>query len=431
MKGPWLDSEMSRRLISLVLAAILVLSTGPVGADPIVDLIAAGRIAEAQALLDATNPSEADRAFFRGRVLKANGQYAEAIAVFRSILRSDPTYINARRELAHTLLLNGEFDAAAHHFESLLQTDSDRDLRKGYRRFLDMIEREQPFGFSTQLALLPSSNVNRGSSNEIFQPDDPDRGPFDITSQAESGIGLLFGLSGYYRWPIAGRDRIVFDWGVNLAKYDNKIHDSATLRFGMTYERRLADYQWSIGPYARRTWRKDNDHNQAFGLRFSTDRRLTQASSLFVEARYEERRYDKSSTLDGPFMSGQVGLVASARADLTFVTGLRLSHSAPEALYQSYDGAAVFGRVIREWPGGLTTGLGLEVGLRDYKDLFPQTTRERQDEFLNINLTLQNNTINWRGFTPVLFCSHQINSSNVAFYDYDASECQIGFSRNF
>ncbi|MEM7615002.1 MAG: hypothetical protein AAF245_08135, partial [Pseudomonadota bacterium] len=40
----------------------------------IVDLIAAGRTDDAAALLETTNPSAADRQFFQGRVLKAEGQ---------------------------------------------------------------------------------------------------------------------------------------------------------------------------------------------------------------------------------------------------------------------------------------------------------------------------------------------------------------------
>lgn len=397
----------------------------------LVDLVATGQVAEAQALLEETNPSPEDRAFLRGRVLKANGQFEAAIAVFRSILQRVPTYINARRELAHTLLLHGDFRAASHHFRALLQVDPDPRMRQSYHIFLSEIDREQPLGIAGHFAMLPSTNINRGTMNTVFDPGNPNIPPSRITSRAASGVGLLLGLSGYLRHPLSRTDRLVFDWSVTGRGYEDAIHNSATLSLGARYQRRAVQYQWFVGPYARKTWREDDDDNSAIGLQAGLDRRIGARTSVFVQTSYEERTYPDAAPLDGPFFSGSGGVAFSPRPDLTFVGGVRLDESRPNALHQNYTSGAVFGRVIKQWPGGLTTGMSFEIGTRDYKDTFPLTSRTRGDEFLRIDASFQNANLDWRGFTPVLTCSHTVNRSNIAFFDYDVSECQIGLTRNF
>lgn len=84
-------------------------------------MIANGRTHEAFALLLTTDPSVEDLMLFQGRVLKADEQFASAISIFRKILEGEPRYINARRELAHTLLLNQELEASEFHFRELLR----------------------------------------------------------------------------------------------------------------------------------------------------------------------------------------------------------------------------------------------------------------------------------------------------------------------
>lgn len=152
-------------------------------------LISTGQIEAARIVLEAQSPSEADRLFFEGRVLKAQRKFPEAIRVFRQVLQIDPNYINARRELAHTLLLNRDYGPAEYHFDALLQIDQNEQMRDGYRGFLNVIEQNKPVGFSGYFSLLPSTNVNRGTANTVF---DTTLGQFviDPNSQAESGVGV-------------------------------------------------------------------------------------------------------------------------------------------------------------------------------------------------------------------------------------------------
>ncbi|MEM8658043.1 MAG: surface lipoprotein assembly modifier [Pseudomonadota bacterium] len=397
----------------------------------IVDLIAAGRTDDAAALLETTNPSAADRQFFQGRVLKAEGQFDAAIAQFRDILQGEPGYLNARRELAHTLLLNGEFAAAEFHFRTLLRIDTDDALREGYWQFLDIIARERPFGLSAQFALIPSTNVNRGSARAIFDPKNPNIPPLRITSQGEAGVGLLLGVSGFYRAPLGPRTRWTFDWGLQGRKYQDHTHDTATNSLRLGLDHRLTRTRLTFGTFSRATWRQDEDHNLALGVDAGIERSVGQRTTLFANTLTEARRYPNASQSNGPFYASQLGLSYALRPDLRLTLGASFDASRPESRHQAYDGYALFGRASKSWGGGLQTVLGLEAGLRDYKEDFPLTTFRREDEFYRIDATLRASRWSIRGFMPTTTCSYTRNISNVAFYDYDVAECRASFVRRY
>ena len=126
-------------------------------------LISTGQIEAARIALEAEDPSQADRVFFEARILKAQGRLPEAINAFRQVLQIDPNYINARRELAHTLLLNRDYGPSRFHFLQLLKIDPNDQMRNGYREFINVIDQRKPVGFSGYFSILPSTNVNRGT----------------------------------------------------------------------------------------------------------------------------------------------------------------------------------------------------------------------------------------------------------------------------
>ena len=128
----------------------------------------------------------------------------------RRILESTDPGIN---ELAHTFLLAGELDIAEFHFRRLLDVDPEPAMHPVYRRYLAVIARNKPVGISGSMALVPSSNVNRGSSLIEFE-DDFGRAVISEDSRAQSGTGLQLGLSGYVRRIIDRDSRLTFNWAL-------------------------------------------------------------------------------------------------------------------------------------------------------------------------------------------------------------------------
>ena len=413
-----------------VLSATSLRAEAPSDGD-VVNMIAAGRTHEAHALLLTLDPSAEALMLFEGRVLKADGRFADAIVVFRKILEGEPGYINARRELAHTLLLNHELEASEFHFRELIRSDTDAPLREGYWRFLQVIENARPSGLRTQFALLPSTNVNRGSSRTVFDPGIPNIPPLRITNQGEAGVGVLLGLSGFYRQSLGDQSGWSLDWGLQGRKYRDEIYDSATASLRLGVHHRQNQTHWSFGTFARQIWRKDEDDNVTIGLDAAVERYVSDRHSFFVNAVVEERQYPHSAGSDASFYSSQEGLRFTPAADKQLTFGARFDANRPDTRHQGYDGHALFGRASKSWSGGIKTDIGLEIGSRDYRADFPLTADQRDDDYYRIDATLLTPRWSIYGFTPTTSCAYTRNYSTIAFYDYDVAECQMRFVRRY
>ncbi|WP_208352345.1 surface lipoprotein assembly modifier [Pseudaestuariivita rosea] len=425
------------RLIFICITALLVTaaSAGPSRAQSLdqqlVTLIAQNRLAEAEALLNTTNPTPTDRQFFQGRIHKANGRYDQAIATFQDILARDPDYLNARRELAHTLLLDRQYGASARQFRLLLRIDQNETMQAGYRTFLRVIENERPFGVGVSFALLPSTNINRATTNETFDPDVPTLPTLQIDGEATSGTGVLFGLNGFYRHRLSERDRLIFDAGLTARRYPDDIFDSTTRVAALTFERRERTYGWALSAYQRNTETEDDDDNIATGLSFGLNRQIGPKTVLSLSALQEYRSYLTTDTLDGGFLSTGIGLSYDLQPNLTLAAGTRLSQYSARSDAQAYVGRAFFGRATRTWDNQTEIGLGLEIGERDYAGDYPLTTRARADDYYRVDITLSNRRLNWRTFTPHLRCAYTDSTSNIEFFDYTVTECELTLRRTF
>jgi|AntRauTorckE5430_2_1112549.scaffolds.fasta_scaffold03328_4 tetratricopeptide (TPR) repeat protein len=393
-------------------------------------LISTGQIEAARSALEAENPSEADRVFFEARVLKAQRRLPEAIKVFRQVLQIDPNYINARRELAHTLLLNRDYSPAQYHFDALLLVDQNDQMRDGYRRFLNVIDQNKPIGFSGYFSLLPSTNVNRGTTNTVF---DTTLGQFviDPNSQAESGVGAQLGVSGYFRHLTSPTSRIALNWSLSGTKYEEKRYNSAVGNTALSYEQITGSGRWFLSSYYRKTWREDNAGNDARGLRFGLTHRLNDQNQISFSLSHEYRDYAIQDYQDGTFSSASASISHQINPSLSISGGLGFERGSPEADHLQYNSSKLFLGLAKSWEGGLQTSFGFEYGQRDYVGVYPLTTSARYDDFYKISIGVQHSRIDVRGFTPQLSCSHTINQSNVAFFDYDATECQATISKNF
>ena len=399
-------------------------------AQSISQLINKGHIEAAQRQLEQSNPSDIDRLFFRGQVLKATRHFAQAVTVFREILRQDPQHLNARRELAHTLLLAGQYDTAKFHFDQLLEIDRNEAMRGGYSHFLNVIAQNKPVGISGYFAMLPSTNINRGTNNTVF---DTTLGRFviDPNAQAASGVGIGLGASGYFRHLMTPQSRLVLNWGLSGIRYDDSSYNSATGIVSVSYEQITDKGRWLLTPYTRYTWREDDAGGRANGLRFSLDQRVSNENRIGFSLSHEYRSYPEESYRDGGFTSARINLHHQINPSLSLNGGVGIERSTPNAAHLRYGAYKLFGGLSKAWKGGLHTSFGIEAGRRDFVGIYPLTTSPRDDAFYGLKFSTHNTRINYAGFTPRLSCFYVNNRSNVAFYDYTATECQMTLSRNF
>lgn len=380
--------------------------------------------------MESQNPSRADRVFFDGLVLKAHRRYNQAIHAFRHVLQIDPNYINARRELAHTLLISRNYGPARFHFEELLKIDRNDKMRDGYRGFLNVIDQNKPNGISGYFSFLPSTNINRGTTNTVF---DTNLGQFviDPNSQATSGVGIQMGVSGYFRRLTSPTSRISLNWGLSGIRYEERIYNSTTANLAIAYEKVTRSGRWSVSPFVRKTWREDAASNTARGIGFDTGHRLNGRSRLNFSGSLERRDFADQGYQNGMFSTASISLSHQITPSLSVSGGFGFERSTPQAEHLQYNGRKIFTNFSKAWEGGLQTSFGVEYGQRAYVGEYPLTSAPRDDDFYKINFGVLHSKIDIQGFSPRLSCSHNLNRSNVAFYDYTTTECQAVISRNF
>lgn len=396
----------------------------------LVRLVQIGEFDSAHILLSESPHDRADKLLLDGRISKVQGQLPEAIRQFRQALQLAPGFLIAKRELAHTLLLTQDYGAAEHHFNALLRSDRNEHMRAGYMRFLNVVRQNKPIGFSGYFSFLPSTNINRGTTNTIF---DTVLGDFiiDPETRAASGVGLQIGASGYFRHVANQSSRYTLNWSVSSSRYKEDGYNSTIANLGLSYESVTRSGNFVITPYYRKTWRQDDTGNEAFGLQLALTRRISDQSQLRFSLGHELRNYSVQNYQDTSITTGSFNLGYQINPSVSLSGGFGFERNRPNAEHLQYDSYRVFANLSKSWKGGLQTSFGIETGYRNYVGDYPLTTFARDDDFYKISIGVQHTRIDINGFTPHLLCSHTINRSNVAFFDYKATECQAAISRNF
>lgn len=393
-------------------------------------LISLGQIEAARAVLDSQSPDRAERLFFDARVLKAQNRLPEAIATFRQVLLADPDHLNARRELAHSLLLDRQFAASRHQFRTLMDIDGNTAMKDGYRRFLDTIDRERPFGLSGWVALLPSTNINRGTTETTF---DVALGRFIISSEsrATSGTGVELGMAGFARHAIGGGARVSLDWSLAGRRYRETAFDSTSGTLGLSLGRADAGGAWVAGVTLRKTARADDSGHRAVGLRFGAYHNVTPDMRIGLVALHESRSFPERAYQDGTFDQVHLNWDKWLRPSLAIHASVALERETPQARHLRYDGGFLSFGATRSFEGGLSARIESRFGLRDFVGDYPLMTDPRRDRYSAVSISVQHNRFEVRGFAPRLSCTHTRNRSNISFNDYVATECAAALSRSF
>lgn len=418
--------------IFAALIAFLVISAGrPAAAQvSIPSLISQGRIVEARRQLEDQNPSPLERRFFDGQLLKASGDLSAAIAVFERILAADPGFLNARRELAHTLLLQKSWTAARKEFIRLLDRDRNPRMRDGYRQFLRVIDASKPFGISPVFAAEPSTNVNQGASGSQFSTS---LGALSIdpNNQAQSGIGLTFGASGFLRQQADPVQQFRLDWRLTRTVFDRPGLDRTDASLALSSTWRLGQHTPTVGVFANTSIRADTGSNDQFGFFLRNRVALSPTAALTSGITYGTRQYPDRNGEDGSFGSLAFGYQVKKPDGTAWHIGATFDQSKPEALHQRYKGLAIsIGRGL-DFESIGTFEAGFSIGFRGFEADFPLTTAPREDVYGSLTLSLTPENFSVFGLRPKFSCSTKATRSNVALYESKGTSCGINVIEQF
>jgi hypothetical protein len=376
------------------------------------------------------DPNIRNEARYRhAKLLTGVSRPRDAAILLRRVLDEKPQAVPARLELARTLQLLGDTNAALRELRAAQATGLPPAVARLIDRYSAALRAQRPFGASLEIAIAPDSNINRATRSDtlgtIF-------GDFQIGDEgrAKSGIGLSLAGQTYRRISIGGATNLVLRASgfANLYR-DSEFNDlAADLAAGPEFSLGRDRLQLEVGatqrwfgqkPYLR-SGRLAGTFSHPLGSR--TLLRLVGSATL-IDNRLNDLQ-------DGKGYSSQLQIERA----LTPTTGIAGSVSIDRQALKDRGYATTGWRAgLTGWHdlGRMTLTAAAELG-RLHADerllLFPE---RRQDRYTRLSLGASFRLLQYGGFAPLIRISLERNRSSIAFYDYRRARTEIGVVRAF
>ena len=334
----------------------------------------------------------------------------------------------------------GQTDAAYRRLRWLLLMDGRSSKRSlAYLQTLQDLRNQKPMNVGASFALLPSTNLVRGSSQKYFFLDDDRFVPLGDPDEDRSGLGLNLSTSASYTHAYAPGREIFTRATLGAQLYSEEDINSASLRlqFGHSWLNGGADYtlaaSYDFALYERAEGAEPLDW-QALGIALTHGRKIGENDVLRMSFSLSHRQFQEDSRKirDGvnASVTARYTHQLSPRNRLTFSGALSRANLESDSL--SYVSGKVGARFDRREKSGFEWGIGGAYTLRDFDDSFSAVVSEtRRDTIAEATLSLSHRDVTIWGQHPRLSCTLKDHHSNIALYDYDTVDCAISLRHEF
>jgi opacity protein-like surface antigen len=351
-----------------------------------------------------------------------------------SQLSQNPENRALRFRYAQASYQSGRNDAAKYHLQQLMRTSPNaRDLQQLQEAYATVVE-DSPWSFGLNFSILPSTNINKTSSNEIFETP---LGPLLIVGGGteESGVGLRYGARVNYEAPLSSGASLTYGLELNRSQYPDDRLNNLDGTVELIWSNYSLSGRTTITPYATRyvydVTDGDSSDSTRYGLRVGYEHFLTSDSSITGTVTAERRDYDEKDYLDGSFLSTSLSYQNQISETYHLRLQTSVSASAPEQDHLRYIGVFMSGELSRPIQNWGTAGVSLGLGMREYEGDFPLLGEPRDDRSASIGISFRSSQIRVLGSSPKVSCQVQQNWSNVALYEYRSTDCGLTFERSF
>ncbi len=398
------------------------------------DAETAGRVAEAEALYKALadDPDLEVRSEARFRFAKlrdGQGRLADAAVLYRAILDEKPDAQRVRLELAGVMARMGDLRGAGRAMRQAQAGGLPPDVAQLVSQYQGALRSLRPYGGSLELALAPSTNINRATNATTL---DTILAPFELTkdARAQSGTGVKLGGQGYLHLPLGKATRLTTRLSAQANLYRQRRFQDVVVsaEMGLELVRGTSLFRPLIGRSHR--WYGGALYATTNTTTLSWQRALGTKMQIEAEAGVGWANYRSNNLQDGQIYDASLSLERAFNAR----TGMRLTltgqrQSARDPGYATASGG-VSGLVYQEWGKATlyaTASLSrLEADKRLF--LFPLRRTEWLTR-LGAGVTLRQFKI--AGFAPVVRLNYERNKSSIALYDFGRFAGELGVTRAF
>ena len=424
-------------------------------ADKAID---AGFGADALEILDALllrDPADATALILRSQALRLLGRYAEAETAARAgyaTADSDAGRFGAAMVLAQALSLQDRRIEAQLWLRRAAQDAPSDRLRALAERDFDLVRAATPLTLSFALSLTPSSNVNNGARDPVFELPGGYICPTGCLGEATGAALALSGLQGavgagaQYRWhdsqTAQGVVSATLSHGFVVLSPDamalapaSRAGDFAvtSLDFGLSESRYAAGSGaiYKLALNAGRVWYGGTPLSDYAAAEISVTLPVSESLTLNGAMSRQVQASAVSGDLTGRLSDGSFG------AQLRLTGGDMIGAEVSAGLTQA---PSVFSENQRQsvslrWQAGQPVwGLGLSAkarlsALRYDTSLY--SFDGRQDLGANLSVSAEVEALDYMGFVPVITLEADRNWSDIGLYDSQTFGVGIGVTSKF
>lgn len=365
--------------------------------------------------------------FLSGLIYARQGVYHSAADEFRSMLIRDAMLARPRLELAHALFMAKDYEGASYHFQQVLAGNLPDEVRTKVQGFLSAI-REQLPSFSFGLDIVNDSNPKQSSNNKTvtiggrtyrLSTTAPDQTIWGVILNGNAHIPLPDDPSWFARvnatltdYPNKDSDQLYLQ--VTAGKHIGFDKNTLTLDAG----RQFFEYR-GRNLYSGSVWRISEFWRQSNRLNWQTT--LQGGQQIYPDYSYLNG-WQHTLSLENQFVQS---------ADSRWQTGASYSRNRARESAYSFFSPGFYFRYVREWQGGIISGIRWQSSLSSYfgDDPFFGMRRHDREQRLEIDLINRNWQI-WE-LSPRLLIGGVSHVSNIALYEFRRNYVKIGVSREF
>lgn len=361
--------------------------------------------------------AEQDRVLYRyGQAMLARlqGDYAQAVDLYRAILAERPELAPVRLQLALALMADKQLAAADAQLGKLSGEDLPLEVRQAVEALQAGIAKQQQWQFSFYAHGLMERNINGSPAQRQV-------GAWTF-AEPEKAYGVAYGLSAEKQWAVDNHWHLAFAASVNGKSFWQKHeYDDVLLRSSVGILWKDGKQEWGFLPFHERRFYGSDSYSYSNGLRLKGAWQLGKHWKWFGNYEIADNRFFSRQHLEG--LSQRLGNTLLYRPDgqQYFTFGIDVGREDAKDKSSAYDYYGLRLGWGREWSQGISSSVQVHGLKKDYAEKdFVQI--KRQDERYGANVSVWKRDWHWQGFTPRLTYQWKRQSSNHFAYDQAAEQ---------
>lgn len=368
--------------------------------------------------------------FIAGKLAELREDWPTAIKFYRAMLEREPGVLRVRLELARSLLMNGDTEAAQHHFQRVLgEPGLPESVRANVLVFLNRIER-LTFSQTLSFEILGDSNVNQATASEAVLIGGR-RFVLSPGSRQQTGKGLGLFWQGQYRFG----DSRQFSLRAVLQHQNYP----STSQFNLTYLMGYAGWTKQFSPGHSITF-EAGGHSSFYGgrdlfsgaaFRISDVYRTKTGWSLNPALESKQLLYP-----DYPLRNGwqhwlTLDIAKAMPSGLVWNVGASAGRNKARDEIYNFDSSSVKAGISLELPLRVTASVMLEYLETRYEAVDPFFGEKRREKKQTLGVSITPLALAMAGFAPRIMISHVRNRCNIDLYRYQRTYGKLAFVQDF